>query len=169
MKKLAFVFGILIICITACKSKKKVTEQETVKTEIAPKMEENNTTVPPKKELGQNLTGKRWKAIEIMGQPVEMPEGMKQEPFLTFRKDGSIAAHGGCNGVFGEYKLGMKNFIDMTNFIQTEMACEFSSFEESLVEALTMGKQYILTGEDNLQIVVGKRAPLAKFEAVYLD
>ena len=102
-----------------------------------------------------------------MGTTVEMPEGMTQEPFLKFNKDGSIKAHGGCNAIFANYELGFKNFIEISEFSQTEMECDFESFEKSLVEALTYGKQYLLIGEDQMQIIVGKRAPLARLKAVY--
>ncbi|MDC1452398.1 META domain-containing protein [Vicingaceae bacterium] len=95
------------------------------------------------------------------------PKDMTQEPYLKFDKDGSINAHGGCNTIMGNYELGLKNFIEINEVSQTEMECSFDSFEKTLVEALTYGKQYLLVGEDQLQIIVGKRAPLARFKAVY--
>jgi hypothetical protein len=47
------------------------------------------------------------------------------------------------------------------------MECNFKSYEEKMTEALIYGKQYIFTGEDQMQIIIGKRAPLGTFKAVY--
>ncbi|MDA9072093.1 META domain-containing protein [bacterium] len=165
MKKLIVFTSVIILSFGACKNKKEVASKETVEetTATAP----STPMAPFSKDLGGELVGKYWKATEIMGSPVEMPEGMKQEPYLQFNKDGSLKAHGGCNGIFGNYELGYKNLIEMKNFSQTEMECSFDSFESGLVEALTYSKQYILIGENEMHLVIGKRAPFAKFKAVY--
>tara|TARA_B110000503_G_C7167299_1_gene422544 strand:- start:3498 stop:4010 length:513 start_codon:yes stop_codon:yes gene_type:complete len=169
MKNLILFTGIAILTLGACKNNKKLVEKEEsqIETSTVEKSTNSETMAPFSKDLGGELVGKYWKAIEIMGVKVEMPEGMEQEPFLKFNKDGSIKAHGGCNAIFGNYELGFKNFIEISEFSQTEMECSFESFEKSLVEALTYGKQYLLIGEGQMQIIVGKRAPLAKFEVVY--
>ena len=169
MKKLILLTGVAILTLGACKNKKEVAEKEAVKTsEVdAEKSITSEPLAPFSKDLCGELVGKYWKATEIMGVAVEMPEGMTQEPYLKFNKDGSIKAHGGCNAIFGNYKLGFKNFIEINEFSITEMECSFESFEKNLVEALTYGKQYMIIGEDQLQIIVGKRAPLARFKAVY--
>jgi len=169
MKNLILLTSIAIFTLGACKNKKELVEKEAIKAEET--NVKNTTTTQPmapfSKDLGGELVGKYYKAIEISGVPVEMPEGMTQEPYLQFNKDGTIKAHGGCNSIFGNYQLGYKNFIEMNEFSQTEMECTFESFEEGLVEALTYGKQYVFIGEDQLHIIIGKRAPLAKFKAVY--
>ena len=114
---------------------------------------------------GANLLERHWKAIEIMGKNVEEIEGMKQAPYLIFKNNGDITAHGGCNAIFGRYELGMKNFIVIDNLSQTEMACESTHFDAEFTEALTLGKQYNVIGEDRLHLMLGKRAPLAVFIA----
>ncbi len=169
MKTLILLTSISILTLGACKNKKKLVKKKEVKIEESAAEQKTNSApmAPFSKDLGGELVGKYWKAIEIIGVPVEMPEGMTQEPFLKFNKDGSIKAHGGCNSIFGNYELGFKNFIEMNEFSQTEMECSFTSFEKSFIEVLTYGKQYVFIGEDQLQIIVGKRAPLAKFKAVY--
>ena len=169
MKRLILFTCISILTLGACKNKKKVVENNENKTEekAAEKSISSEPMAPFSKQVGGQLVGKYWKALELMGKPVEMPEGMSQEPYLKFGRDGTITAHGGCNSVFGNYELRFKNFIEMTDFTQTEMECSFESYDQILVEALTIGKQYILIGEDQLHIIVGKRAPLAKFKAVY--
>jgi len=169
MKNLILLTSIAILTLGACKNKKKLVVKEEIKTELGAteKSISSEPMAPFSKDLGGQLVGKYWKAMELMGNPVDMPEGMSQEPYLQFSKDGSIRAHGGCNAIFGSYELGFKNFIEMNQFSRTEMECSFESFDQSLVDALTFGKQYLLIGEGQLQIIVGKRAPLAKFKAVY--
>ena len=169
MKNLVLSISLIMLNSVACKSKKKVadktenTKTETAKEEVAA----SSPMAPFSKDLGGQLVGKYWKATEIIGQPVEIPEGMEQEPYLQFNRDGSFKAHGGCNGIFGDYELGFKNFIEISNFSQTEVECSFESFEKSFVEALTIGKQYNFIGENEMHLVIGKRAPLAKFKAVF--
>ncbi|MFB1023604.1 MAG: META domain-containing protein [Vicingaceae bacterium] len=162
---IATIFAILLLT-PSCKNKKEVTEKETKKVESVTQTTAKSMT-PFGKDLGGELVGKYWKAIELMGEPVEMTEEMKKEPYLTFKRDGTITAYGGCNTIFGDYKLGVKNFVEMNNFSQTEMECNFKSYEEKMTEALIYGKQYIFTGEDQMQIIIGKRAPLGIFKAVY--
>lgn len=168
MRNFILIGSLAIFALGACKNKKQVAEKETNTTEsTATKTTSAPPMAPFSKEIGGQLAGRYWKAIEIMGIPVVMTEGMKQEPYIKFGKDGSIKAHGGCNAIFGNYVLGFKNFIEMTDFSQTEMECAFESYDKSLLEALNYGKQYLLIGEDQMQLIVGKRAPLAKFKAVY--
>ena len=107
-----------------------------------------------------------WKAIEVMGKEVKELEGTKQTPYLTLKNNGDITAFGGCNSIFGRYEFGMKNFIVFSELSQTERACEYTHYDADFIEALTLGKQYNLIGEDKLHIMLGKRAPLAIFEAV---
>ena len=169
MKRLILFACITFLTLGACKNKKKLAENNENKTEekTANKVVSSEPMAPFSKQVGGRLVGKYWKALEIMGKTVDMPEGMSQEPYLKFDRNGTITAHGGCNSIFANYELRFKNFIDMTEFKQTEMECSFESYDHILVEALTIGKQYVLIGEDQLQIIVGKRAPLAKFKAVY--
>ena len=159
---------ILLFSISSCKNKKEAqdsSKEESAKQEA--KFQERAATVPIAKNIGGQLVNKYWKAIEIMGVTVQMPEGMKQEPYLKFSLNGTITANGGCNSIYGNYELGVKNFIEIFELIQTEKECAFENYDNSLVQALKLGKQYVIYDEDRMELIVGKRAPLAIFKAVY--
>jgi len=111
---------------------------------------------------------KYWKATEIMGVSVASKE-LNIEPHLILRSNNTFSATGGCNSIFGQFTLKDKNSISFGESPAiTEMACGFENFDDALLEALSMSQQFMMQGEDQLQLLVGKRAALAKFEAVYL-
>tara|TARA_R110002096_G_scaffold352864_1_gene545999 strand:+ start:16134 stop:16940 length:807 start_codon:yes stop_codon:yes gene_type:complete len=114
------------------------------------------------------ILNKYWRATEIMGIKVEMNEGMKREPHLIFRFNGEFSGTGGCNSFFGKFQIEKKNWLKLEDIGRSEMECQFESYDESLYEALQMTQQFIMNGEDSMQLIVGKRAALAKFETVYL-
>lgn len=168
MKKALPIIGLALICFVACKNKKQVTTDTSAK-----EVEQKSSAFPSEEKSmmtlskGANILEKHWKAVEIMGKKVEEIEGTKQAPYITLKSNGDIIAHGGCNSIFGRYEFGMKNFIVFNELSQTEMACEFANYDSDFIEALTLARQYAQTGEDQLQIIVGKRAPLAVFVATY--
>lgn len=112
------------------------------------------------------IVNKYWKAIEIMGLAVEMDEDMN-EPHLLIRSNGQFSAGGGCNSMFGQITLDGKDRISFSNIAITEMACAFDNYDQELLEVFNNTQQYIMVDEKHMQLIVGKRAPLAKFEAVY--
>lgn len=166
----SFLFSIILcFVLIACKNKKDVaqssseeTKQEVIK-EPAKEMKEKG------EQMASAITNKYWKATEIMGKKVEMPEGMKQEPYLQLTEKGEVKGSGGCNSFFGKYTLGKGNFVSFGEMGMTEMECVFESYDNSIAEALQMTQQYILVNEEEMHLIVGKRAPLAKFEAVYFE
>ena len=113
------------------------------------------------------LVNKYWKATEIMGREVSMNENMKREPHIIIRSNGEFSAGGGCNSMFGQFKLEGKNKVLFSNIAMTEMACMFDNYDQELLEVLNSSQQFIMVDDEHMQLVVGKRAPLAKFEAVY--
>lgn len=114
------------------------------------------------------IVNKYWKAVEIMGQVVNESENIKTEPYLILRSGGNFSGTGGCNSMFGGFTIIGKDGITFSNIAMTEMACSYEHYDDNLVEALTMSRQFIMVDSEHMQLVVGKRAPLAKFEATYL-
>jgi len=113
------------------------------------------------------IVNKYWRATEIMGRAVEMDENMNREPHLLIRINGEFSGGGGCNSMFGQFKLDGKNRISFSKIAMTEMACAFDNYDQELLEVLNSTQQYLMVDEEHMQLIVGKRAPLAKFEAVY--
>lgn len=118
---------------------------------------------------GENtVLNKYWRATEIMGLKVETSKEMKREAHLIFHLNGTFSGTGGCNSFFGNFQIERKNWINFQEIGMTEMECAFKSYDEELLEALNQAQQFNLIGEDTLELIVGKRAALAKFETVYL-
>ncbi len=114
------------------------------------------------------IVNKYWKPVEIMGQKVNESENIKSEPHLILRSGGKFSGTGGCNSMFGGFSIIRKNGITFSNIAMTERECSYEHFDDNLVEALTMSRQFIMVDAEHMQLIVGKRAPLAKFEAIYL-
>jgi copper homeostasis protein (lipoprotein) len=118
------------------------------------------------KKLDMGITEKYWKLTEIMGKPVVKTDGMPKEPHMILKAaDFRVSATGGCNQMNGGFTLMPMNRIHFTQMISTMMACPNMEVESQLAEVLSTADSYILQG-DNLQLVKGRMAPLAKFQAV---
>lgn len=155
---------VLSIGLITCKSKSQVSKTtETAATTTASEtvMEEEPIT-----RIKSPIVNKYWRAVEIMGEKVEIPEGMKQEPYLNLVEVGSVSGHTGCNRFFGKFSIQDKQFIQFREIAMTEMACSFKNYDQQFAEALNMARQFVMIGEDKMQLIVGKRAPLAVFETV---
>ena len=113
------------------------------------------------------ITNKYWKATEIMGEEVAMNENMNREPHLIIRANGEFSGGGGCNSIFGKFNLEGKNGITFSSIAMSEMECMYENFDQGLLEALNSSRQFIMIDEEHMQLIVGKRAPLAKFKVVY--
>jgi len=93
-----------------------------------------------------------WKLLELQGNPVVTPEGMREAHFILASSESRAHGFSGCNNFFGSYK----NDGDSLSFSamgSTMMACaEGMETEQS-------GRFMELYADDLL---------LARFEAVYL-
>ena len=118
-------------------------------------------------KVASPIVNKYWKAVEIMGRTVEVNENMNRAPHLIIRSNGEFSGGGGCNSFFGKFKLEGKNGITFSDLAITEMVCSFEHFDQELVEALNNSRQFIMEDEEHMQLIVGKRAALAKFKAIY--
>ena len=167
MRILLLLSFLLSLSFISCKCKKVVAQTEKGDQEQVNNLEE--TKDKPTEKLNNGMVNKYWKAVEIMGEEIIMPEGMKQEPFIKLDSKGQLKGSGGCNSFFGDYKLSKNNFIHFGELGMTEMECTFESYDRKLAEVLGNAQQYIIIGEDDMHLVIGKRAPLAKFKAVYFE
>ena len=146
----------------SCKNKKEVVKEETVSSTEKVEANTEDKMVEPKSSQLYQLIGS-WTLTEVMGEAVETGEGM-ETPSITLTAEKQINGSGGCNSVFGGYSLKGKNFIQFSELAMTERACSFRNYDDKLLEALTSTQQFILTPEKELHLIVGKRAPLAKFQ-----
>lgn len=111
------------------------------------------------------ITDKKWKLIELMGQPVADSINGK-EPFILFKMaDSTYAANGGCNGLGGGFALNEKTMrIQFKQGISTMMACPDMSVEDGLKKVLTDVDNYTVN-DSILSLNKARMAPLARFKA----
>ncbi|MEQ8907968.1 MAG: copper resistance protein NlpE N-terminal domain-containing protein [Vicingaceae bacterium] len=109
------------------------------------------------------IVDRYWVATEIMGESIKEIENGRQ-PFVQFTSDNQFSASGGCNSMFGTFKIEKKRFIQFGEIAMSERACQKKHYDMELASALQKSRQFILTEEGTkLQLIVGKAAPLAKF------
>ena len=120
-------------------------------------------------DFDQQIAGKYWKLIKLEGQEVEMVENQESEIFFTLKaEDNTVSGFAGCNSITGEYELTEGNRIRFTNMGITMMICPDVAVDESeFMQVFELTDNYTIHN-DTLSLNVGRRAPLAVFEAVYM-
>jgi heat shock protein HslJ len=119
-------------------------------------------------KMDDRIIGKHWKLVELRGKPV--PKLGKEPYFILQAKDNRITGFGGCNGFSGTYTLDtVKSRIHFSQLISTMMACTPGmDVERAFTDVLAQADNYSLDG-DRLSLNRARMAPLARFEAVYLQ
>ncbi|WP_346238832.1 META domain-containing protein [Niabella insulamsoli] len=115
-----------------------------------------------------SLKGRKWKLIEIYGQPVAGKINNK-EPFIEFNEgeENRYAASGGCNGLGGTYELSDHGRIQFKQGMSTMMACNDMTIENQLKKVFAAADNYTIAN-NILSLNKAKMAPLARFEWVDL-
>ena len=116
------------------------------------------------------ITEKYWKLKTLEGQEVKMAENQKKEVYFMLKTDeNKVVGFAGCNTISGSYKMEDGNRIRFSQIATTLMACPNVDFNEGeFLKVFELADNYTING-DILSLNVGKRAPLAVFEAVYFD
>lgn len=148
MKIKLTLFSLFIIVLMSCNSSK-------------------NTTTDSK---DNSITEKYWKLTLLEGKNVTMANNQEREIFFTLRKDEMrISGFAGCNSFSGEYTIEEGNRIRFKNIAATMMACPDVDVNESeILEVFELTDNYTIK-DDKLSLNIGRRAPLAVFEAVYME
>lgn len=125
-----------------------------------------------KTEMNQDneITEKYWKLKTLEGQDITMADNQEREQFFTLKtNENRVIGFAGCNAITGEYKLEEGNRIRFSNVGTTLKACPDVDVNESeFLEVFNLADNYTIK-DDILSLNVGRRAPLAVFEAVYMD
>ncbi len=115
----------------------------------------------------QEIVNKYWKLITLEGQAVEMTEDQEREQYFTLKSDSTISGFGGCNQFSGTYELKEGKRIRVhENLAVTMMACPNLTSEQKFLDVFQLVDNYTING-DTLYLNVGRRAPLAVFQAIY--
>lgn len=148
MKTKTAFFALIAMVIMGCNSTKNVT----------PETKDNS------------ITEKYFKLITLEGKAVTMAKNQEREIFFTLRTEGNkVTGFAGCNSFSGEYTLEEGNRIRFKNMAVTMMACpDVAVNEAELLEVFELADNYTIVN-DVLSLNVGRRAPLAVFEAVYMN
>jgi len=118
-----------------------------------------------------SMTETCWKLVEVMGKPVVTVKNLNKQPHIILKEaDRRLQGNGGCNTIAGSYEVAPGNRIRFSRVASTRMSCPQSLMdqESAFFKALEMADHYTITG-DVLSLNRGKMAPLARFEAVYLQ
>jgi len=114
------------------------------------------------------IVNKYWKLKTLEGKPVAMAINQEKEQYFKLNSDGTMSGFAGCNQFNGHYKLSDGNRIRVNeNLAVTMKSCPDVAINESeFLEVLKLTDNFTIKG-DTLNLHVGRRAPLAVFEAVY--
>ncbi len=131
--------------------------------------EEAKTVGNVENKLGEEpITEKYWKLVTLEGQPVTMAPNQEKEIYFMLKTDENrVQGFAGCNTFNGSYTLEEGWRIKFSPLATTMMACPDVNVNESeLFKVFELTDNYSLRG-DTLSLNVGRRAPLAVFNAVY--
>lgn len=157
MKAQIITFALIAVTLMSCNTAEKQT---------------TGPTEDSKTELNQEneITEKYWKLKTLEGKDVTMADNQEREQFFTLKTNENIVTgFAGCNSITGTYKLEEGNRIRFSNVGTTLKICPDVDVNESdFLEVFNLADNYTIK-DDVLSLNVGRRAPLAVFEAVYMD
>lgn len=116
------------------------------------------------------IVEKYWKLKTLEGQDIKMADNQEQEIYFRLQSQGNrVTGFAGCNTINGEYTLEEGNRIRFNGMLTTLKACpEVDVNESEFLKIFELADNYTIV-DDVLSLNVGRRAPLAVFEAVYFD
>lgn len=114
------------------------------------------------------IVEKYWKLKTLEGKDVKMADNQEREIYFTLKgQDNRVTGFAGCNLISGEYELEEGNRIRFHNMATTLKMCPDVDVNESVfLQIFEIADNYTIV-DDVLSLNVGRRAPLAVFEAVY--
>lgn len=113
----------------------------------------------------QELTGKKWKLVEMAGRPVSNAAG-EQDYFIMLDADENrINGFAGCNNFFGNFELAEGLRIKFSQIASTMMACPDMNTEKELFQILETVDNYSVRN-DILELNKARMMPMARFELV---
>ncbi|MDR0573145.1 MAG: META domain-containing protein [Tannerella sp.] len=115
-----------------------------------------------------DLVEKYWKLTELSGEAVVTPEGGKEARLILKKEGNAVNGNGGCNSFRGTYTLKPGNRINFSKMASTLMMCANMDTETKMFQALETADNYVVNG-DTLALNNAEMAPLARFEAVYME
>lgn len=120
------------------------------------------------RETDNEIVNKYWKLKTLEGKDSKMTENQEREQYFILKSDGTVSGFAGCNQFNGQFEISDGNRIRFNeNLALTMKTCPDADINESeFMEVFKLTDNYTING-DTLRLNVGRRAPLATFEAVY--
>ena len=113
-----------------------------------------------------SLTDTYWKLLELDGELVTTPEGMREAHVILASAESRAHGFAGCNNFFGGYLID-GDTLTFSAMGSTMMACpEGMDTEQAFLSALGKTTRYTISGQF-LQIYADDQL-LARLEAIYL-
>lgn len=114
------------------------------------------------------ITETYWKLKTLGGKDVKMADNQEREIYFMLKnKDNRVKGFAGCNAISGEYKIESGNRIRFSKMATTLKLCpDLDVNEAEFLKIFELADNYTLKNEV-LCLNVGRRSPLAVFEAVY--
>lgn len=146
MKNLLVISGIAILFLIGCGPSRNANQQ-----------------------MEDSISNKYWKLVTLEGQKVNMMPNQEREMYFTLNKEqNTINGFAGCNSFSGSYTLEKGWRVRFLNIGTTMKICPDVKVNESeFLKVFELADNYTVVG-NTLSLNVGRRAPLAVFEAVYM-
>lgn len=110
------------------------------------------------------LTGKKWRLVKLMGQPVSEIGKAASKPFIAFSaQENRVSGNAGCNSFTGSYTLKEGNRFETSKLASTMKACLDMKVESQFMGVLEKADTYTIK-DGELSITKARMAPLAVFE-----
>jgi uncharacterized lipoprotein YbaY/heat shock protein HslJ len=117
-------------------------------------------------DLHAKLTDTYWKLLELDGEPVNTPDGMREAHVILASAESRAHGFAGCNNFFGGYGTEGES-LTFSAMGATMMACpEGMDTEQAFLAALGEITRFTISGQF-LQLYANDHL-LARFEAIYL-
>ena len=123
-----------------------------------------------KLDSDQVITEKYWKLKTLEGQEIKMSENQEREIYFMLKADENrLTGFSGCNTFAGSYTIEEGQRIRFSQIATTMKACpDVDVNETEILKVFDLADNYTVK-DDVLSLNVGRRSPLAVFEAVYFD
>lgn len=159
MKTKISLLALILITTISCNTTKK----EKIKTE-------ENTEQKQEMDNGDGIVEKYWKLKTLEGKEIKMVENQEKEIYFMLKtNENRVVGFSGCNTFGGTYTLEKGNRIRFTQMLSTLKACPDVDINESeFLKVFEIADNFTIN-KDVLSLNVGRRAPLAVFEAVYFQ
>jgi heat shock protein HslJ len=157
MKTKLITLALIIITTIGCNTAKKNNSKT-----------DKNSDIEQEVIYDNPITEKYWKLKTLQGKNIEMVANQEKEIYFILKiAENSVVGFSGCNTFGGTYTLEKENRIRFTQMLSTLKVCPDVAINESeFLKVFELADNFTING-DILNLNVGKRAPLAVFEAIY--